>query len=75
MVGLQPYAPQSAALQRYARLAYLRGEHREYAEAEERAAAFKERALAGHDVTGQVEALLRAAAEGAAAQGMLGLAR
>ena len=78
-VGLQPYVPpggSTTAPQRYARRAYLRGEHREYAEAEERAAVCEERALAGHDVSlHQVEALLRAAAEGTAGRGMLGLAR
>ena len=50
MVGLQPYVPQAAALQRCARPAYLRGEHGEYAQAEERAAVCEERAPAGHDV-------------------------
>jgi len=74
--GCNPTCRQAAAPQRYARPAYLRGEHREYAEAEERAAVCEERALAGHDVSlHQVQALLRAAAEGTAARGMLGLAR
>ena len=63
-------------LQRHARRACLRDEQREYAQAKERAAVCEERAPAGRGVIGrQVEALLRAAAEGAAARGMLGRAR
>jgi len=63
-------------LQRHARRACLRDEQREYAQAKERAAVCEERAPAGREVIGrQVEALLRAAAEGAAARGVLGRAR
>ena len=63
-------------LQRHARRACLRDEQREYAQAKERAAVCEERAPAGRNVIGcQVEALLRAAAKGTAALGVLGRAR